>query len=689
MRFLLITLCLVTCLSSSAKGDGVPCQTGQMIGYLDVLGDAEGIAIQGNYAYISGGDTREVYIVDITDPSNPALISTYTSPGSAEHIAVWDDVLVIANESLRIEFIDISDALNPTLIQASMGQRRYRDIEVKNGYLYSTSYAYSTFTIWDIRSPDSIVALGSVSDVRFGLQIAFHDDLVYLADNGLKIIDASDPTDPITLADFEIDEHSIQSIGVFTGANAEPHALTTDPGYLSIINIDDPSNPQIMYTDDDWIPFPTTQTVIEDTTAYMGYRYPGQIKALDLSDPSAPRTIAEYDVRGPVMDFEIDDEGRIYVAAGSGGLQIIEPTTYPSTSTIAEFQAGTRLVIVRDLIARNKYLFLAAGSNGLVIMDIFNMRNPVELSTLTYSSRIYSVEYKDHYVYLGTDGIGIRVIDVRDPYNPIEVGSFPTQQNNDDLLVVGDYLYAVGRFGWIETYSLKNPAMPEHIGTYEGVRVHSFSHANNLLIATSSDFFDSGVYILDTQDPANLTLIHHLEPDFTPIDAVITDEYLYASAGSLGSESSGVHIFDITNIESPVHVNHIHLDLSTDIDLVENTLYVGDIVTGLRMFDITDGANPNLVGWHTPTQARVEQIEIDGYVAHITNGNNDATIVDLRSCGQCTADMDLDQDMDYLDVSYFLAAYYDQSPIADINNDAQWNFHDVSSFIVSYLAGCN
>jgi cytochrome c peroxidase len=54
----------------------------------------------------------------------------------------------------------------------------------------------------------------------------------------------------------------------------------------------------------------------------------------------------------------------------------------------------------------------------------------------------------------------------------------------------------------------------------------------------------------------------------------------------------------------------------------------------------------------------------------------------------CQADMNIDNSLNFLDVSAFLASFAASEPVADFNNDGLFNFIDVSEFIVAFGEGC-
>ncbi len=56
--------------------------------------------------------------------------------------------------------------------------------------------------------------------------------------------------------------------------------------------------------------------------------------------------------------------------------------------------------------------------------------------------------------------------------------------------------------------------------------------------------------------------------------------------------------------------------------------------------------------------------------------------------GLCSADLDGDGELNFFDVSAFLAAFAAEDPLADFTDDGEFNFFDVSAFLSAFAAGC-
>ncbi|MDF1809508.1 MAG: GC-type dockerin domain-anchored protein [Phycisphaerales bacterium] len=66
----------------------------------------------------------------------------------------------------------------------------------------------------------------------------------------------------------------------------------------------------------------------------------------------------------------------------------------------------------------------------------------------------------------------------------------------------------------------------------------------------------------------------------------------------------------------------------------------------------------------------------------------DLTIVSTGNSSMCAADLNQDGDLNFFDVSAFLGAFSIMDPIADFDSNGEFNFFDVSSFLAAFAQGC-
>jgi hypothetical protein len=106
----------------------------------------------------------------------------------------------------------------------------------------------------------------------------------------------------------------------------------------------------------------------------------------------------------------------------------------------------------------------------------------------------------------------------------------------------------------------------------------------------------------------------------------------------------------------------------------------GWIETGFNVGDFVD----------LTSTIRVKYVASDlGDGSVVEAGIDDVRIIGVScSADSCPADLTGDGNLDFFDVSAFLAAYNAQDIAADFNGDGMFNFFDVSAFLNAFNAGC-
>jgi hypothetical protein len=54
----------------------------------------------------------------------------------------------------------------------------------------------------------------------------------------------------------------------------------------------------------------------------------------------------------------------------------------------------------------------------------------------------------------------------------------------------------------------------------------------------------------------------------------------------------------------------------------------------------------------------------------------------------CSADLNNDGELDFFDVSLFLIEFGNSDPLADFDDNGEFDFFDVSAFLIAFSAGC-
>lgn len=144
----------------------------------DVEPGASGLWVDGRWAYVSGFDSQAFHVVDLADPTRPAVAGTLEGPSTtdAHHLVVdGRDIVVSSSNGGGLRVLDVTDRSDPRLVDTV-------DVFAHNvGVLPNASLAYvadsqgrgSTNEIVDVADPDDARVVATFGE-RGCHDVAFH-----------------------------------------------------------------------------------------------------------------------------------------------------------------------------------------------------------------------------------------------------------------------------------------------------------------------------------------------------------------------------------------------------------------------------------------------------------------------------------------------------------------------------------
>jgi hypothetical protein len=120
------------------------------------------IAIDGNYAYLAYADGMSVFfiremgvlVVNIEDPTNPEIVSTYQVSSRIQDMKISDNFLFVSNLSSGLRVINISDPVNLHELGFHETQGLGMGIDIRDNYAYVADY--TNFSIYDCSQAMSV-----------------------------------------------------------------------------------------------------------------------------------------------------------------------------------------------------------------------------------------------------------------------------------------------------------------------------------------------------------------------------------------------------------------------------------------------------------------------------------------------------------------------------------------------------
>lgn len=252
-----------------------------------------------------------------------------------------------------------------------------------------------------------------------------------------------------------------------------------------------------------------------------------------------------------------------YIAAGTGGLLIVDVTTPASPTLLGSTPArgyAQDVEVVGSIayVAESDYV----GSGGLRIIDVSSPATPIELgATGTSFTR---VEAAGTLLYATDPERGLRVIDVSLPTLPFEIGSFDGPGRETAISLDGTLAYLTvdeGAASVLATLDVSLPSNPVEVGSAltAGRIPVAVDAAPGLAYIAAVGGDQRGLVITDTSVPTSPVQESFLftEP---ARDVALAAGRIYLSAGfdpTFGGPSGSLTVIDVTSPDGPVPIGSI------------------------------------------------------------------------------------------------------------------------------------
>ncbi len=354
----------------------------------DGFGRPRSIDVSGNNLYMSLSFTAEsFYKIDVSNPSLPSVADVLAQPTFAYWNYAYGNQLYISSVE-RLWIYDISDKNNPLLAASYPDYEMFTRIFVENDYLYGIKGG--DLRILDVSNHSAINDVATYTPQSAGaFEFFAKGNFAYLLSGAglpiLEIVDISNKSNPVYSGEIDLD---VNGRDIFV-SGATPHVFIpyysseNDQG-VKIIDASNPSNPALIST---------TQTTgkpiciwVDGSAAFVGSNDGSDwlVEVFDITDPANPINIAEETGAGEIWDIQVVDG---YVFAGVFGGTVYGMSWDPVTReiviaaechsestlqlTVAEpSSSGQTAVYTAEGVGVNHLIKDYTATDGIVIQEI-------------------------------------------------------------------------------------------------------------------------------------------------------------------------------------------------------------------------------------------------------------------------------------------------------------------------------
>ncbi len=521
-----------------------------------------------------------------TDPG-PAWVTLlgevprpFGRPGGVNDAALYSSHLYLAAEGGGVKVLDVSAPFSPAYL-GPVNVAFPTHVEVEGDYLYVTdpSGTGGGMHILSLASPSSPsdVSHYNVDDVRLVEPLPGGDVAIVARSSGIDVMDTAAKSSPTLLtsipAPFDVTSMASTASFVFMGGSS------TD---ILAYDLSDPSAPSLVGT----VPGP-----FGDFALAGNYVYASTTSGLDVIDVSDPATAAVVNGSGvvPLASSVSATGGELYVTA-SETLYSVDISSDPLNPSVADSLA------IPDV--GNGTAFAAAGGSGYLatrqgaaIIDTSTLSALTQTGFLDTAGRARSIVVDGGLLAFSDDEAGVRLFDVSTPSMPTEIDSghiYSDSIARDGIQLMSSTLYFAA--GDLYIYDVSSPTSPVLIAQQPTAGAHALHISGSYAYVAG---WGSAVEAYDISNPSSPSLIgqssttpyaREILPTSSGQELVVIDEYY------------GIRIYDISD---PAAISQVgSYDVTpyrlTRAYLYGNTLYATDS-GAMRIFDLTDPANPTLV----------------------------------------------------------------------------------------------
>ncbi len=556
-------------------------------GSVSFPGYSMGIAVQGDFVYLGAPTSSQLFVVQVTSPDAPRLVSTIPMDFGPNVVRICGDHLYALTDNFMIIF-DLQVPSSPVEVCRIYSSSRPTDIQFRYPYAFWTKDAGGSFDgleILDISNPAHPLPVGQAAkDTPLG-GLALAGDLAFTCENwGFPLVfDAADPATLRITAEIK-EPRPLKYLATY-----EDLAFALDENHEFVVyDIATPESP--VFLGKCTLPFAPFHIFVFPPEVYV-LDCNDKAYAIDVSDPASPALI------GAVENCNIFCGSMIYVKDSflfteeRPGFAI---WTKNSATSFTRLATGNRDDIPSTMEVVDGLAYMTG--ELLTVTDVHDPANPVLLGSSEERDCDGQVEVLNGRAYVG-GWSGLFVFDVSSPSHPYLVmkDTFHDRnkprffgEENGRLIVVHDGDNG-GSGSNLEVLGLDDPDHPTQIA-----EISYFGDISDMCLVGSQALLAGawGLASIDLSHPRELPSIAELSNNTDFHHLAVREPFVYAAT------HLGLDVIDYSNRAFPRRASFSSLSegntaiFPTGIALAGRYAVVGVEKADAAFFDVSDPFRP-------------------------------------------------------------------------------------------------
>ena len=536
---------------------------------------------------------------DVADPANPVLLGDFYADSHRAHALAWEgDLVAMSSIDGTLFLIDVSDPSQPTLIDTISGLGEKPDVALRQDgetlWCYTAGNAGLDFQIRDLSNSAQAGARGALDLTGKPNSIAVSGDTVYVLAEffGLYTVDVSDPDNPALSSSLSMPDTPHYNVSV-QGSRAA--VASRDEGFV-LFDLSNPAVPVRKATVSPYINathngLRVMEVVVEGETLHVVAENVGLLR-YDISDLDSP-VLTGYDPAfdsggSSYLSFKDGhlDGDRFYACHWSGvhpGVVIFDAGTGQS-----DYLGRTGgYDYVRHVDYADGLVYGCTGQMGVFAHELVGGISLEPRGNLAVVET-WGVHAEGSLVYVASTTDGLVIGDFSDPDNPVRRGELDVGVARG-VDVAGNVAFVAAYTDGLIAVDVSDPDAPAFLdeAVYFGnpATMASVNVCVKGSIAATADRAQ-GMNLWDISRPGELVHMGNY-----PSSDSATDVAIFGVTAYLVVENVGVHVLDISLRSEPALLQ-VFESAATGIELNGSILYVGKGAGGISAYRIDNPADP-------------------------------------------------------------------------------------------------
>lgn len=569
-----------------------------------VGGRVDAVAVNGNYAYI--GEGSSVVVLDVSNPATPFPVGRRPLPGIVKDIATFTQgtnvYACVAALDAGCFILDVTNPAEPATKGFFKTSGSCYGVAVMNGLAYVAD-GPGGLAILNLTNPAAPTLQGSSPEAGFAndvaVQIRTNGVFAYLSagTEGLKIVDVSNPQATVVRGSLAFGNNTVSIVvssnWVYLGGSV----------YSRGANISNPDSPISLGQLD---PPEAYARAIQGTTLYTAGLHGFYAHNVSTGTPQEIASLSLYS-EGPNMAIA---NNHAYIAAGSKGLIIVSIATPSSPVNKGSYAFG--IGVYQGIAIDGAYAYAACGNGGFAVLDVTNpaLTHIVNVLPISGANAVIATNGR---AYVLNNGSQIGIYSISSPPTPSLLGTVSNRMIYcEGMSMLGSYLLVSGEnatnfHSEIAVVNVAAPASPSLLAKKELSPTDGYTATvcNNGVRACVGIQNAGEVKILDLTQPSNPIQIGQIQNLGLVASLAITTDGQTLFVGNYDPQSC-LRIFDISNPANPVLISSNYIGgIVGGIRLNAGKAYLAAGALGVIVMDVTNPTAPQVVrSYDTPGSAK-------------------------------------------------------------------------------------